>query len=180
MIDISINSSALDATLAAISRRIAHKRDLLDDVGAALAENVRLGFTRSADPYGRAWAPLTARKGEPLRDTGRLMNSITHRTSANDVVVGTNVKYAAIHQFGGDIEHAARSIRVRLRKTRDGRTQFAKDSHKRVTVKWGEAQPWTVRIPARPFLPTAANGLPPDWETQVMEMASRFLMDKKP
>ena len=36
-----------------------------------------------------------------LIDTGRLRNSITARAYADRAVVGTNVIYAAIHQFGG-------------------------------------------------------------------------------
>lgn len=33
-------------------------------------------------------------------DTGRLMNSITHQTSGNECVIGTNVEYAVYQEFG--------------------------------------------------------------------------------
>ena len=36
-----------------------------------------------------------------MRDTNRLMNSITYNAGSNEVEVGTNVEYAAIHQEGG-------------------------------------------------------------------------------
>ena len=36
-----------------------------------------------------------------LTDSGRLRNSITYRADSGGVQVGTNAKYAAIHQFGG-------------------------------------------------------------------------------
>jgi phage virion morphogenesis protein len=188
VITVQIESQAVDNALAAISRKIAHKRDMLDDIGAAVAESVRYTFIASASPYGRKWAPVTSRtlksrsksrSIEPLRDTGRLMNSITHRATGSEVTVGTNVIYAAIHNFGGQIEHAARSLKVRLRKTKDGRTQFAKDSHKRARTVWGEAKAWTVRIPARPFLPNQASGLPSQWEDQVIGIVSRFIQAPK-
>ena len=39
---------------------------------------------------------------KPLLDTGRLRNSITYRLlGASGVEVGSNVAYAALHQFGG-------------------------------------------------------------------------------
>jgi phage virion morphogenesis protein len=40
-------------------------------------------------------------KGQTLLERGHLMQSITHHVSGHEVEVGTNVVYAAIHQFGG-------------------------------------------------------------------------------
>lgn len=85
------------------------------NVAQAVVAEVQLGFRKQQDPYGAAWAPLKrdrarnkkaakkngkSSKGKILRDTGRLANSITGRASSNQVVVGTNVEYAAYHQYG--------------------------------------------------------------------------------
>ena len=53
-------------------------------------------------------APLTRgwKRGNdtPLRDTGRLMGSITYRAGRHFAAWGTNVEYARIHQLGGEIK----------------------------------------------------------------------------
>ncbi|HEU4408114.1 MAG TPA: phage virion morphogenesis protein [Polyangiaceae bacterium] len=61
---------------------------------------VQLGFRKGRAPDGSAWAPLQARDGQPLRDTGRLMNSFTAKASGSVVKVGTNTPYAPYHQEG--------------------------------------------------------------------------------
>lgn len=44
---------------------------------------------------------LTAMADMPiLRDTGRLVNSLSTKASSNNAIVGTNVIYAATHQYG--------------------------------------------------------------------------------
>lgn len=46
-----------------------------------------------------------------LQKSGRLRNSITARSTATEVTVGTNLPYAAIHQFGGK---AGRGRKVKI------------------------------------------------------------------
>jgi phage virion morphogenesis protein len=75
------------------------------DMGDAWAEIGQLILTsviRNFDAGGRPqrWAPLKHRSGKPLIDTGRLRNSITARSDSDSAEVGTNVIYAATHQFG--------------------------------------------------------------------------------
>lgn len=149
---------------------------IADDLTALVA----LGFRSGTDPWGNPWKPLAPstirarRKGgagaQILRDTGVLQNSLASaRVSGDTIEIGTAVPYAAAHQDGATIEHAARSIRVRLRKvkTESGSTayRFAKDTHKRAEAKWGEAKAWTTRLPARPFLPLRGGvvDLPQRW-----------------
>lgn len=67
--------------------------------GTAL-ELVHEGIEAAADPYGRSWAPLKERVGEPLRDTGRLYNSLSIRPAGGGFTLQTNVAYAAYHQLG--------------------------------------------------------------------------------
>ncbi|MBN8474410.1 phage virion morphogenesis protein [Sulfuritalea sp.] len=134
-----IGFAELETALDALRDRV-RAADLLDDVGNALAENVRACFVASASPYGVAWLPLKRRIGQPLRDTGRLMNSITHRVTGDSVEVGTNVGYAGFHQYG------ANAMRGHAGATQVGRG---------------------AGIPARPFLPDASRGLPPAWGEEV-------------
>lgn len=67
-----------------------------------LKSGAQLRFRAGRGPDGIAWRP-TRRGGQTLRDTGRLRNSITSAFSDSTATVGTNVIYAAIHQFGGVI-----------------------------------------------------------------------------
>jgi len=56
-------------------------------------------FQREEGPQGK-WTGLKFRKGKILQDTGRLRMSINFRTSGNQGYLGTNMIYAATHQFG--------------------------------------------------------------------------------
>jgi phage virion morphogenesis protein len=76
-----------------------------------LAEEARLqvvrGFEGERDPYGKAWQKRKATKGRRvggklLRDTARMMNSITPRPfGVSAIRVTSNVQYAAVHNYGG-------------------------------------------------------------------------------
>lgn len=59
----------------------------------------RRQFTKGVSP--RAGSSRRLARGKVLIDTGRLQNSIHPAPYRNGVVVGTNVKYARIHQLGG-------------------------------------------------------------------------------
>ena len=118
--------------------------DVFSEIGNDLAEMARLRFVMGESPYGEAWEPLKTRQGQPLRDTGRLMNSITHDEGGDYIEVGTNVKYAAVHQFGATIRPKRRKFLV-FKPKGASNPIFARE----------------VTIPARPFLPT--GDLPGDW-----------------
>jgi HK97 gp10 family phage protein len=81
---------------------------------------------------------------QKLRDTGNLINSIQKKKTkvtgnSGEVQVGTNVIYAAIHEFGGVIRAKnAKALRFR---TKDGQWH---------TVK-------SVTIPARPYMRPAVD-----------------------
>ncbi len=138
----------LEAGLAALAGRV-QGRDMLESVGVALTENVRMTFIAGTSPYGVKWLPLKFRRGDPLRDTGRLMNSITHRIAADGVEVGTNVPYAGVHQFG----YAVLKARIGSKQVRRG-----------------------ARIPARPFFPNSAQGLPVAWEREITDIVARAII----
>ena len=74
-----------------------------DEVGQTLVSSTLYRFEEGRAPDGVPWLPSRRARetgGQTLVDTARLRNSITHRASADGVEVGTNVVYAAIHQFG--------------------------------------------------------------------------------
>jgi len=93
------------------------------------------------------------KNGMPLLDTGRLRNSITYNADKNSVSVGTNVVYAAIHQFGGETYLNMRAM--------------AKDGD-----QWHKGEAHTHRIPARPFLGLSASD-----RDEVIDILRRRIMD---
>lgn len=69
-------------------------------IGRAALSLTQESFASAQDPYGRAWTELAYRRGQPLRDTGRLYNSLTIRTSGGGFTLFSNVAYAGYHQTG--------------------------------------------------------------------------------
>lgn len=143
-IEITATGNAV-AALAAAAAKLSDLTPLMDEIGRELVTSTRQRFEQEEGPDGSPW-PKSARAlvqgGQTLRDTGMLYRSITHRAEPQTVRVGTNLIYAAIHQFGGTIRaKTAKGLRFRPA----GGNGF-------VSVK-------SVRIPARPYLGlSAADG----------------------
>jgi len=79
---------------------------LLRQVGQFIQNATEDSFEEQKSPFGHAWKP---NKKKPknnsskkiLIDSGILRGSFTVDADDNEVSVGTNVVYAAIHHFGG-------------------------------------------------------------------------------
>lgn len=130
-------------------------------------------FASESDPDGAKWAPLSKKTIEArskkikdkkkkdnikvLQSTGQLRNSLTSpqapygigTTDNYEVALGTNVPYAAIHQFGGTIVHSG---------TDNG---FGMGI---------EIKPYTIPIVARPFI-----GIGQQDEEQLGEKTAAFM-----
>lgn len=129
-------SKQLSQQLHVTMRSLESPIDLFTEIGDALVVSTQHRFETSRRPEGAFW-PMSIRAlfegGKTLRDSGRLANSITREASERGVRVGTNVIYAAVHQFGATI------------RPKKGDRLFFKVQGKKVAAK-------QVRIPARPFL----------------------------
>lgn len=103
---IKIDDAELQKTLAEIVDRCRNRQQALKAIGAIVRESVRTNFHEGGRPT--KWQPskrgtfdkVPGRTAGTLRDTGRLMNSITSTSDNNRAIVGTNVEYAAVHNFG--------------------------------------------------------------------------------
>jgi len=113
--------------------RFGKTKSLMERTGRVAHTDTLMNFRRSQTPHGEQWAPITHRKGKPLLNTNRLRNSIMMDASDDEATVGTNVKYAATHNFGATI------------KPKNGKYLKFKIGGKFVQVK-------QVVIPARQFL----------------------------
>jgi len=162
-VSVTLDDREVQRLLNRLRARVDDMTPVMDMIGSALADNIRLTFHDGRDPWGRPWAPLSPatlakrRKGNgsgedrPLRDTGRLMNSIIHHATRNSVTVGTNVEYAATHQYGA-------------RKGQYGRTKRGGP------IPWGD-------VLARPPMPIKGGNadLPAQWRDDIIQPLIRFL-----
>lgn len=180
MIEVEIQDKAFTECMARLNALGRNPRPALTKIGRSFKTLVQLCFKKGRDPYGARWEPLKLRKGEPLRKTRRLMNSIFYRVDGQDVAVGTNVKYAPTHQYGAEIEplpgqrhkwikpKKAKALKITLK---GGRVIFRKGARRPPMLAFKVGKRWfyamKVKIPARPFLPTETDWLPSDWEAAV-------------
>lgn len=104
-----VDLSGLDSVrerIAALAAGDLHQ--LLDTVGSEVASQTVLRITQTkSSPAGTPWRPWSARYARTrhaghslLEDTGRLVDSIQHLVDGAAVVVGSNMVYAAAHQYG--------------------------------------------------------------------------------
>lgn len=109
---VSLNLTTSDgasAEIKALAARIANLDPALDEIGASQVTEVQVRFERQQGPDGKKWKGLAARTlmkrsndAKILRDQGNLYDSVTHEVQAGvAVAIGTNKRYARIHQLGG-------------------------------------------------------------------------------
>lgn len=169
----TINDLEVQSALAKLAQQVRNKDPVLDAIGGELLKRVQLGFRNSQSPEGVPWAPLKKRTGKPLVDSSRLRDSITYIVNGDSGSVGTNVIYAAIHNFGGDIQHAARSQQAYFKKGKDGiSNKFVKKNRSNFS-QWVTIGAHSVTIPARSFLPTGE--LPSPWRDSILRIIQSHL-----
>lgn len=128
---VSLNWGGLDKALLGAAKRLSERQLLMDGIGEMMVSSTLQRFEDEEGPDGKAWEPsiratpsedsrapvrrgkdgrllkgsgkkIKGRKGgKTLTDTARLRKSIEHRATGDEVTVGSNVKYARIHQMGG-------------------------------------------------------------------------------
>ncbi len=84
-------------------------RGVLSEVGNAAKNESTRSFEAQGSPFGETWKPLSPvtlkkKKGTlKLVESGHLKRSLRSNISTSEkrVSVGSNLEYAAIHQFGG-------------------------------------------------------------------------------
>lgn len=99
------------------------------------------GSSRAKARDGRRWKTsirAAQEGGKTLIQSAQLRNSIHAKSDTSGFALGTNVKYAATHQFG----EPGRTIRARKKKA----LRF------QVGGKWVTKKQVRITIPARPFL----------------------------
>ena len=132
---VSLSWGGLDTALTHAAKKLGNTQALMDSVGDALVSGTLKRFDDEEGPDGNKWEPSGRAEddgGQTLTDTGPVRRM---RFNASDtVMVGSNLKYARIHQKGGTI--TPKKAKKLVFKGRGG---------KKVAVD-------QVTIPARPYL----------------------------
>lgn len=151
------------AVLAGLVASARHPGELMATFAALMLSSTQRRFQRQQGPDGIAWKPLSSRTanrriGRRIRGTAnmlrvstRLYQSVTAASDETSAEVGTNLVYAAPHQFGGEIQQWARSQSMSLKRIR-GRYRFARHGTKGATERKVTIGEHIVVIPARPYL----------------------------
>ncbi len=113
-IDLTGTQQLTDA-LERLGSRAANTKHLHEIAATVVLETTEDNFS-SESWMGKPWAPWSAATharrsgGKKLQDSGHLAGSITSVATASEASIGTNLVYAAIHQFGGRAGRGRRSV----------------------------------------------------------------------
>lgn len=165
-LEITIEVENIDRALQEIARRIENTAPAMRQIKGVMLDAVEQNFEEQGRPKWVDLAPSTKKQraaqgkwpGKILQVSGRLASSITGESGNGFATVGTNLEYAAIHQFGGEITQYAQTRFVNFRIDKNGRSRFAKrkDANLAQAVTFRQR---TINIPARPFLQFADDDL---------------------
>jgi phage gpG-like protein len=172
-VEIKIKMEEAAAALARYGASLQNRSELLATLGAGQLVSIRRTFYEEGSPTG-SWpqlSPVSLRwkkytDGHKLLiGTSLLLNSINAQTNGNTVVIGTNVRYAGVHQFGYFGPQSvkgysfSRSVARRdgweksIITNKLGRNQMV---NRKIVggVEFVTVKPFTrtVHIPARPFM----------------------------
>ena len=196
MITVTDNFGEAEQLLNQIARKAENTVGLMRNMGGIMHDEIEENFAKEGRP--NKWKPLAAstirrrRKkgnwpGKILQVRGRLATSFQVKYDNNSAVCGTNVKYAAIQNFGGTTKQAAR-MRIlhfqtdyRFRKGFVGplhqnakrRDLFAKPGNAQYGMKV-QGKAYSITIPARPILYISQGGV-----QRMIDAAKDWLMGMK-
>jgi hypothetical protein len=152
-------AGSLDALRARV--RVASSAGLRTELSQVLAaaalKQVADEFAEQRDPYGDAWAPLTSRDGQALRDTGASAAAVNApRADGIGFTINFPRGHMKTHNYGATIvPRAAAALRFVVR----GAVVFAQK----------------VVVPKRQIVPDRARGLGPFWSKAFADEARALL-----
>ncbi|MDE9466878.1 phage virion morphogenesis protein [Xenorhabdus bovienii] len=179
MFRIEIDLTEFQKALQQLTDGLVDRTPMMRQIAGIMADAVEENFKQQGRPAWLGWSPAYAKKragGKILQDTGRLASSIQQFSDNDEALVGTNVKYARIHQEGGTINRPARRQQAYYRMNKNGTVgnRFARKS----TSNYSELNTipaHKIQMPARPFLTLAASDA--DQIQTILERYLQRLMD---
>lgn len=164
--DVELNSLAAQDALNQLAGNLNDIKPALRDIGEYLLGIHMQRFSTQTAPDGTPWKPLSPRyalqkkknKGKILTLDGYLGRTLHYQVNGSELVLGSNLPYAAIHQFGGEINVAERIRTVYFKRDKNGvvGNRFVKKKNSNFAQDT-KAKAHKISMPARPFLGTSEN-----------------------
>jgi phage gpG-like protein len=196
MISLTLNVGSIITDLQATAGRAKDLTPAMKAIASMLVDSSKLRFVQQKGPDGEAWkqsrratesSAKRQAKGKSaslttLRDTGRLMNSLTGTTgdsirtvTPESVIFGTNVPYATTMQFGakkGQFGTKEVTVKEHFRRLKKVKRGGFKEAHvmshtRKMIMPWG-------KIDARPFL-----GISQSDEMQIKSILEKHILGGK-
>ncbi len=154
---VEVDHADLKASMTRLAGAVEDPTPVLKGVGELLRNSAADRFGAQAGPDGAPWAPLqdwykktkTQNQDKILTLSGMLAKTLAFQVEGDEVLVGSGLEYAAIHQFGGTI------------RPKKGRA-----------LSVGGRSVSKVTIPARPFLGVSEEDI-----GEVESLVSEYLAD---
>jgi phage gpG-like protein len=109
-IRLTLSTSGGERLIAEVQGRLTNLTPALTAIQEVALNSITTTFDVSGRPT--AWEPLKYRVGKPLILTGRLRASITGQVQGSSVVLGTNLVYAALQNYGGTTTWRGRTVTI--------------------------------------------------------------------
>lgn len=149
MFEIEIQAEEALSALSSVARGLADASPLMRMIAGSLLAETQKNFESNGRPAWLGLSPGTRKRrgagAQPLQESGRLRASISNDHGSDFARVGSNVAYAAIHQFGGQTRPHVVLPRNKKALAFNGRV-VRKVNHP------------GSKIPARPYLPVDRHG----------------------
>jgi phage virion morphogenesis protein len=175
-INLRTEHEQLDAAMSKLLGCATDLTPLMREEAGIMAAAVEDNFAAQGRPKWKELQPATIRDrkkkgrwpGMILQRSGALAASIQSDADAHGAVVGTNKKYAAIHNFGGDIQKKESWGIAYLRTDRKGKllqqkdsygSVFARRSHKNVRKVGYAVAAHKIHIDKREFMKLESNDI---------------------
>lgn len=153
---VALGDAEAQAVLGRLRALAGNLTPMWQEIGDSLVTSTAMRFETGRGPGGVPWKPSRRAQregGRTLIDSGILRASINRAADADGVTIGTNTRYAAVHQFG---------VTIRAKTSRGLRF--------RIGDRWVTKR--TVFIPPRPFL-----GVDDDDRAEILAIATDHLRE---
>ena len=155
MIEITLDDSDLQRGLSQLLRNATQTAPMMRGMAQELESLTKDNFASESwggDKWPQSKA-AAANSRKTLYATGELHDSISTQSGKGYARIGSNIKYAAIHHFGGTVKAKNKPYLM-------------------IPVGDGFRKVKQVQIPARPYLPLNADGqLQPGGENKLLQVA---------
>lgn len=161
MLKLSLKDLGAGQAVKQLVENVSRPQKMLQEMGMVMLSSIQQNFIAQGRPVPLVPSQRAIRQhGQTLRDTGRLMNSITMKVDSNSVRVGTNVVYAAAQNFGHTYDKAV-NVKGYVRYYKHNKASIGNRKPTYSTVVKGHSRTMNHTLPARPFMILQAD----DWDT---------------